>query len=292
MIRITESMIFSAVSRDMNRAQLLQYEAQLRATSGRRVQKASDDPVAANRATVFQTGLNRLEAMGRVADRAEVVATTSETALAQAIKLIDDAREIARTGASDPTSAQDRDRMASVVDALRDHMRDLGNTEVDGEYIFAGYRTGSPPFLTDGSFVGDGGVREVEVAPEITAVMNSSGEEAFTAAGGEDILALLRNLRDDLIANDEVAIRNRLSALDAAREQLARVHAGAAMNLRIIQEASDARRTLRESFLSAQEAAKAADATESYVELLQAQNSLEATTTVASRILDTLKSGL
>ena len=292
MTRVTDNMIFASLRRDVGRAQLDNYRAHLRASTGRRVQTASDDPVAAVRAQVFQSGLARLEAMDRTAGRAELIATTTETALGHALELLDQAHGIAVAGAAEPASAEDRANAGAVVDQVRDTMLAVANTEIDGEHVFGGFRVATPPFLADGSFVGDANLREVEVAPEVRATMNVSGADAFTAAGGEDILALLQSLRDDLLANDPIAVRSRLSALDAAREQLVRAHAGASLNLRIIQESAAARRALRETFLDARSAAIEVDQTEAYVELLETQNALEASTTVAARILDSLRGPL
>jgi flagellar hook-associated protein 3 FlgL len=86
--------------------------------------------------------------------------------------------------------------------------------------LFGGTDTNTPPFDSQGNFLGNNGVTHVEVADGVLAVSNASGAQAFTAAGGRNVFADLQALSTALNNNDEAGIQTSIGNLDASQQQI------------------------------------------------------------------------
>ena len=289
MTRVTENMLFSSLQDGISRAQNAVARRTREVQTGRKVDRPSDNPAAAGRSLVFEASLRQLTAMGTVADRAEVELAGSATALTQGSSILQRVMEIAVVGGTESYSAADRQVMATEVEGLRQALVAAGNAKIGDTYVFGGLQTATEPFLPDGTFVGDANARAVEVAPGEQVAMSGSGANAFTAAGGVDVMALLNDLRTDLLANDVVAIRGRIGTVSQAEEQvrLEQVQVGFAQQ-RLL-SATTERTALSKALETSRQKATDVDAATSYVNLTQAQQALEASISAAKQIMAALE---
>ena len=288
-MRVTDTMLWDLSRKHLVRAQARLFTATGRVASGLRLEKPSDAPADMAQLRSVDASLARLRSGEVGASRAELQLRGSEAVLGDIGSLLARAREITITGADGSQSAAGRDAMAVEVAGLRDQVRSLANTRVAGVYVFGGFKTAAPPFLTNGTYVGDDGMREVEVLPGLRLSANVSGRQAFTAAGGTELLAVLAQLETDLRANDATAVATRMDDLETSSRQVLsqRVLAGAQL-VRI--ESADA---VRADSIARLEAARSglrdADVPGAITEMAQAQNSLRLALETASQILEITK---
>ena len=136
--------------------------------TGKKVNAASDDPVASAQITAVRAELSRLEVMQKNVNTAYDELAMTESALSSAEDLISRAREISVQGANSVLGAEDRAILATEIDAIRDQLFKLANTQSPmGEYIFAGHATDRPAFAdNEGNyeFQGDDGQRNLNIA--------------------------------------------------------------------------------------------------------------------------------
>ena len=145
-MRITHSILFNTTL-----ANIQQYNARLlqtyeEASSGRRLHRPSDDPTGTRRVLDLRGTLSSLEQF-----KSQRVVTTSllegtDTALQNVETLLLSAKGLALRGVNDTLGPEQRATLASEVGGLLHQAIALGNSDVNGRYLFAGQANDQPPF--------------------------------------------------------------------------------------------------------------------------------------------------
>ena len=123
-------------------------EAQQQLTSGKRVNRPSDDPTAAGRAERALASISRIDATQRAVDASEALMAQSESALGDAGELLQQAREALVAAGSGAFGDAERKIQADHLRGLRQQLLAVANRS-DGAngYLFAGQGSSQPPFI-------------------------------------------------------------------------------------------------------------------------------------------------
>jgi flagellar hook-associated protein 3 FlgL len=123
-------------------------EAQLQLTSGKRVNRASDDPAAAARAERALAAEQRSKTSLRAVDASRTNMTMTEATLGSAVELLQQAREaLVAAGNASYTDAE-RARLGDSIASMRAQLFALANQADDaGRYLFGGQGSSAPPFI-------------------------------------------------------------------------------------------------------------------------------------------------
>jgi flagellar hook-associated protein 3 FlgL len=219
-VRISDSYVFASLNKHLTRTKGDLAVAQERASSGLRVGKPSDDPVAYAAAQRERSKQALAEAGMKGADLALTQLSGADEALSTATDSLARAKELALAGASDTMGSEQRHNLAEEVRKIREQLVTLGNTQVAGSYVFAGHRDDQPPYDNAGTFSGDSTVKEVSAFPGMRVAGSISGEDAFGVAGNSDVFGALDNLVAALESNDATAVRNALPGVDTSERRL------------------------------------------------------------------------
>lgn len=286
MTRITESMVYGSMQRNIERGQANLLERNEQASTGRRVSKPSDDPVAFDREMVLRSVQRRLGAMEEVSNRVRDDLSVTESALNDAQNIMTRTREIAIAAGNGILSDDDRQAYAQELGEMREAMLALANSEIAGRYVFSGNATGTPPFAADGSFVGDGTAREVEVLDGRSVQANVPGNSVFAGGTAVDVFNLMDDLRADLNANDPATATSRLGDIETALRQIedGRTQTGVAVDA--LNDADTLRGDIDLRLEEAVAESVGVDQAESYVKLLEAQSAMQSALLQAARILE------
>jgi flagellar hook-associated protein 3 FlgL len=218
-------------------------ESQRRVTSGLRVEKMSDDPVAG--AAIMKAGgaLRGVAQYQRNARSVGAKLDAEDAALGQLGDLLARAKEIGVQQLGGPGTPGTRHAAAAEVRQLLAQAVDVGNTRFGDDFLFGGttndgrtpFTTAAPPFVaTDPPPAGSPpgtpdvprlptGERRVEVAAGQTMAGPHSGAEVFLpgAPGGADgMLDSLHALQAAIAADDGDAIAAAMTRVDASFERL------------------------------------------------------------------------
>jgi flagellar hook-associated protein 3 FlgL len=189
--------------------------------TGKRINSASDDPVASAQITAVRAELNRLEVMQKNVNTAYNELAMTEASLSSAEDLISRAREISVQGANSVLGPEDRAILATEIDAIRDQLLKLANTQSPmGDYIFAGHATNRPAFIDNAGnyeFQGDEGQRNLNIAAGVSVSVRTSGNQVF-GEGDTGIFAVLQNLAGGLRADDDEIIQRSITRIDASQQ--------------------------------------------------------------------------
>jgi len=159
----------------------LRYGEQM--STGKRVNRPSDDPIAASQAVV----LSQAQAQNSQYALARTFATQKisleENVLTQVTTAIQSAQEKIVYAGNGTLSDDDRASLATDLQGIRDQILNLANsTDGNGRYIFAGYKTEAAPYTdTAGTVTYGGGDKAVtqNVDAARTMVIGHTGDQVF-----------------------------------------------------------------------------------------------------------------
>ena len=170
---------------------MLEQQAKLSAVqqqvaTGRRISKPSDDPVAASKIVNLKDIMSVTEQLQANIDGARSRLTVEEGVLANAIDVLQRARELAIQGNNGSQTNETRAFIAEEIDQLGEELLGLANTtDSSGEFLFAGSKSKFKPFVRNetGAFEyhGDDTQRYIQIGPKRRIPTNDSGTDAFRA---------------------------------------------------------------------------------------------------------------
>ncbi|WP_433637293.1 flagellar hook-associated protein FlgL [Kluyvera georgiana] len=165
----------------------------MRLSSGQILLKPSDDPAGASQAIIYRNALSTI-------DQFDTSRMYAYDALAQEDNVLNSLSNLMTTslsemivaGGNGAYSDADRQALATELEGVRDNMLDLANSKnSNGRYIFGGYKTGTEPFLRDGTYVGGDTAMTQIVADSTEMQVGHTGSDVFMSGTEHDIFAAL-----------------------------------------------------------------------------------------------------
>ena len=184
-MRISTSQIYNIATLGMSQAQSAVVKTQEQIATGKRVLSPADDPVAATTILQLNMEIARTEQYTKNINIADNSLSLEETSLDSVIDLVQRIREIAvSAGNTAVNTKQDYAALAAEVDTRLAELLSLQNTRnASGQYIFAGYQSGTQPFVNDGGgnyeYVGDEGQLRLQASASTSVAVSDSGKKVF-----------------------------------------------------------------------------------------------------------------
>jgi flagellar hook-associated protein 3 FlgL len=123
-------------------------DQQEKLTSGKRVNRASDDPTGAAQAERTTTRLSRVESDKRALDMQRSALTNAESTLGESTNLVQSFRELVVSAGNPAYNTRDRATIALQLAGLRDQLFSLANTtDANGIPLFGGLGSAGAPFV-------------------------------------------------------------------------------------------------------------------------------------------------
>ena len=145
-------------------------ETQMQLTSGKRVNVASDDPVAAARAERNTATMLRADANQRALQASRNVVSLGESALGDASELLQQAREALVSAGNGSYTAAERLGKAQQLKEIRKQLLSVANrADGGGGFVFGGQGSAASPFVDS-----PGGVQFIGVGGEAQASSSES----------------------------------------------------------------------------------------------------------------------
>ncbi|CAH0349204.1 flagellar hook-associated protein FlgL [Aquabacterium sp. CECT 9606] len=183
-MRISTAYSFDSSIDNLQKRQTEMSQSQMQLTSGKKVNVASDDPIAAARAERALASISREDANQRSLDASRNVMQLSESAIGDAVSLLQTARESMIAAGNGSYSDKERQALALKLKDIRAQMLTIANRS-DGSngFVFGGQGSATPPFLdttTGVQFVGQGG--QVQAAAGETLNLTVDGDQTWLKA--------------------------------------------------------------------------------------------------------------
>lgn len=149
-------------------------------STGKRVNRPSDDPIAASQAVVLAQAQAQNSQFATARSFATQRVSQEENVMSQVTTSITSAQETLVAASNGTLSDDDRASFAAQLQGVRDQLMNLANSQDgNGRYMFAGYQTDTPPFADDGTYVGGTVNVEQQVDTSRSMVIGHTGDKIF-----------------------------------------------------------------------------------------------------------------
>jgi flagellar hook-associated protein 3 FlgL len=160
---------------------------QEQASTGNRVNRISDDPLAARDILALNSEVrsfgNYDSSIGNIIDSLSICSTSLETITSD----LSEAERLTTQAVGGLLSSDQRTIAANQINELLEEIVSLANTQRTGNYLFAGSNTNSPAYTVERTggrisavnYTGSSETREVDVAPGVTASGSMVGQTTF-----------------------------------------------------------------------------------------------------------------
>lgn len=184
-MRVTQSMLSSNMLRNLNTSYNKMSKYQNMLDSGKKITRPSEDPVVAVKGMGYRIDLDKNEQYQRNIREAHTWLDTTDEALDQTGSALKRVKELIVQAANDTNTTDDRQKINSEMQQIKEQLRDIANTRVGENYIFSGTHT-NQPLYTDKTgpqnpAITTGGQKEIEinVFDGIPMNINTSGADLF-----------------------------------------------------------------------------------------------------------------
>ena len=281
-MRISSRMFTDSALRSVRDGQEQLNRLQEQVTTGKRIRKVSDDPIEAAQVMHMQSSLRQLAQYQRNATEAATRLNTEDVTLTSARDLLEKARDLAIGVQGMDRFSPDRQAAITAIEQLRQQLVSLANTRLGSEYIFGGGQTTTPPFLRDGTYVGDDTVRQVEIEDGLLVGTNHPGSAYFEGA-----LAGMAELERSLSAGTELQVSQAITGLEGAEDAMIQAQSETGATLQQIQSTRESLAVRFASLADQRDSLALADPAQASIEVLASQSALERAYAAIGKVLST-----
>lgn len=179
-MRVTTSMYYRDMQAQNSKTAKALFDVNKQISSGSKIQYAYEDAGLFVKTVRLDNEIATLEQVKQSTNSGLKFSTNTDTTMneltttleAFKVKMI----QAANSGASSPTS---RNALADELDSLRDHLSNLSNTSINGQYLFSGTASSTKPIDENGVYQGNDGDMSAFFGDQIQQKYNISGADLF-----------------------------------------------------------------------------------------------------------------
>lgn len=286
-MRVTTTMLISTVLLGLEDRLTQMAKRQEELSSGRRLNRPSDDPGGVVSALRFRARLAEDAQYKQNTDDAIAWLNTTDAALRETVGTLQRVREIAVAGANQTLPADSLEALAKEVAQLKGHLGDVANANYAGRFIFAGVKTTTPPYDPGtGTWNGTSDVFEYEIGPGVTVPVNIDGQAVFDSATLPKVFEVLGNLITNLENNDAASISNtRLAEIDQSIDNILAVLAEVGARVNRLEMGKNRMETTDVTLKNLLAQVEDTDMAQAIMDLKNQENVYRATLSVGARII-------
>jgi flagellar hook-associated protein 3 FlgL len=187
MVRVTNNIVAMRTINQIQRSYSKLADTQEKLSSGRRINRPSDDPIGVTRALRYRSSIDELNQFSDNIDEAKTWLLGTETELRSVTDLMLRVKQLALESSSDSSDANSRLANAEEIDRILEQMVQISNKRQGGKYIFSGTETLTKAFeavkiggrISEVRYLGNDGEIDVEFAKGQIAPINLNGRDIF-----------------------------------------------------------------------------------------------------------------
>ncbi|WP_168123429.1 flagellar hook-associated protein FlgL [Paenibacillus sp. HB172176] len=312
-LRVTQSMMNTQLLRNITNNLSRMNTLQDQLSTGKKINKPSDDPVGITFALRYRSELQANEQYTENASSSLSMLEYTDTTIGQATDVLGRARDLLLAGANGTTEQTGLDAIKVEIDQLYNQMVEIGNSQFNGKQVFNGEQTGTKPYPTLGTGdaadpladppvlkayqVGtDTGSIQYELSAGMKLGVNITGNELFgeplaadatqeEMEASDNVFALLQRAHDMLAAGDQDGLSDLVGQIDSRIDKMLtkRSEVGAKVNrVDIIQNRLD---DININLQTVQAKTEDADIAEVITNMKTEENVYEASLSVGAQLI-------
>ena len=205
--QMTASMTLNDLQQSLNRLDTTQQQL----SSGKKLNQPSDDPYGTSQAMSLNGQLSSLNDYTNNITDGTAWTQQATTSLGDIDSMVQRVRELVVQASNGTYTQSDLNASASEVNQLIDAIKQEANASYNGQYIFSGTSTGTPPYQTGSTDTYQGGTGNVDrlIGPNTTLSVNTNISSLLgngQASGDGGLLDTLRTIASDMQSGNTGAI--------------------------------------------------------------------------------------
>lgn len=202
-MRIADKMNYEQVNSGLQKNRNELSSLQNQAATQKRINKPSDDPLAATRVLAARTDIGASQQYIKNINQAKTFLEFSDQSLGELTEILVRAKELAIAQSSD-AGANDATRKvtATEIEQLHGQAVQVGNRKIGDRFLFGGFKTTNPPFTTNGEYRGDDGEIKIAINKEANVSMNVPGSRIFIGENKRGVRAEPKAEPDSTVATE------------------------------------------------------------------------------------------
>ncbi len=184
-MRITTNMLTDQVAYNMQRNIRRYMEIQTQFSSGRRINTPSDDPVGTQRDLMYRTELAKGEQYRKNISQGQNWMQSYDSILCDLKDLFSSGKEIAIDMSNGIYDSVAREGAANEIESAFNRLIQLANSELEGKFLFSGFRTSTKAIVASANGVvygGDEGRIEFQIDSSSRMGVNLTAQDVFLAS--------------------------------------------------------------------------------------------------------------
>lgn len=220
-LRVTQGMVSSRVMRNLSANYERMSDSQTVLSTGRKINKASDDPVGITYALRYRSESAMTEQYQKNIDVANSYVNQTDTVLTQVNDMLQRVNELSTKGLNGTNPQTALDAISKELGEIYTGMVEAGNSQLNGKYIFNGQKTDQKPYTT-GTETTDDAKIEYQLGMGVTAPINVSGNEVF-GTGSSNLFSIVKGLQTAFSAGDQTTANALYDKLKTGMETFSQV---------------------------------------------------------------------
>jgi flagellar hook-associated protein 3 FlgL len=266
----------------------------------------SDDPISAQQAMNMKVLLAANSQYSRNIETGNIWLSQMDSSLSDMNNVMVRVKELAIQMANGTYDASARENAVNEIEQLKAQLISLGNTQIGGKYVFGGFVTDQPPFITTatatnqvGDYIGTDDSINIQIDQQSFITINYSGGRLLRGgtppgSGGTDIIGVMDGLITALNNNDVSGITSAITSVTSSIQQIQAAQSEVGARENRLENASEILTGTKDYLTKALSNKEDADYTEVLSDIAKQQTIYQATlqaTAIFSRIslLDYMK---
>lgn len=292
--RVTQTILNQNFLFNLQRSNKAMEKYQEQASSGKKINRPSDNPITAVHGMFYRSSLNEVEQFKRNAEDGHSWMNSTDEALNEVNSVLQRVRELTIKGLNETNDSSALYAIGEEIDQLKEHLGEIANTQIGGKYIFAGTDVKTPPYRTDPAVPGspkefrctNEEMLELQVGQTNYVQINTNGTNVFNNDGSGGIFKVLSDIASDFKSSNK-STTDHLGKLDNQMDNLLkeRSELGARVNrMELSMSRIDGMEISTTSLLSKEEDV---DIAKVIIDLKAQENVQRAALSVGARIIQT-----
>jgi flagellar hook-associated protein 3 FlgL len=269
---------------NMNRMDNLQNQL----STGRRINKPSDDPVGLSFSLRYRSELSANDQYQANTTSAISWLEYTDATLGKAGDVFQRLRELTVQGANGTNPQTAMDAIQSEVKQLYSEMVSIGNSDFNGKHVFNGQMTDIAPYTDATAAVDntDSAKIQFEIGAGVRLPVNITGQDVFgSSTDNDNAFKVLQDLIGSLGSSDFQGVSNVLSRLDSRLNKFLGIRSEIGAKMNRVQLSDERLKDISTNLQTLQSKVEDADIAETVTNLKTAENVYQASLSTGAKII-------
>ncbi|MDD4505068.1 MAG: flagellin [Sulfurospirillaceae bacterium] len=184
-MRITNSLLYSSSMQGTQSSMKHLYDINQQMSSKMKIQNSYEDSSIYVNTMRLDSELVTLEQVKEASSKAQTFSQNTDSTLNEFTTALDSFKTKLIQASNTSNSSTSLGALANELQALRDHMVSLGNTSINGQFLFSGSSLLQKPLQDDGTYNGNGDSLTALVGSGVELPYNLDGKSLFLGTDGD-----------------------------------------------------------------------------------------------------------